>query len=72
MQTELRVGTYCPTCGSFIDGGMITAFDGRPANTVLLEDFVNIEFACEHCGTVIAAMGYDSDNENINTVKYLS
>ena len=56
----IRIGTFCPKCGEFVDGGMIAAFDGRPENTALLEDFEMTEFYCQHCGTSVYTPDYDS------------
>lgn len=57
----IRIGTFCPVCNSFIDSGVIAAFDGRPENTALLEDFQMVDFYCEHCGTTV----YTPDYENM-------
>lgn len=56
----IRIGTFCPVCDEFIDGGMIAAFDGRPENTALLEDFQQVEFYCQHCGTYVYTPDYES------------
>ena len=57
----IRIGTFCPECGEFIDGGAIIYLDGsRPANTVCLEDFAQAEFYCERCGTSVYTPDYES------------
>lgn len=56
----IRIGTFCPVCGEFINGGVIAAFDDRPENTALLEDFEQVSFYCEHCGTSVYTPDYDS------------
>lgn len=56
----IRIGTFCPTCGDFIDGGMIAAFDGRPENTACLEDFEQTEFYCQRCGTSVYTPDYET------------
>lgn len=56
----IKIGTFCPVCDEFIDGGLIAAFDGRPDNTALLEDFQTTEFYCENCGTYVYTPDYES------------
>lgn len=56
----IRIGTFCPVCGGFVDGGLIAAFDGRPDNTALLEDFQMEEFYCQRCGTSVYTPDYES------------
>ncbi len=56
----VRIGTFCPVCGEFIDGGLIAAFDGRPDGTALLEDFEMVEFVCGRCGTAVYTPDYES------------
>jgi len=55
----IRIGTICPVCNEFIDGGVIAAFDGRPENTALLEDFEMTEFYCQRCGTSVYTPDYE-------------
>jgi len=56
----IRIGTFCPVCGEFINGGVIATFDGRPENTACLEDFEQTEFYCQKCGTSVYTPDYDS------------
>lgn len=56
----IKIGTFCPVCGEFVSGGVIAAFDGRPDNTALLEDFQTTEFYCQRCGTSVYTPDYES------------
>jgi len=55
-----RIGTFCPVCGEFINGGFILYGDGRPENTICLEDFEQMEFCCERCNTSVYTGDYES------------
>lgn len=56
----MRIGTYCPNCDTLIDGGVIWAFDGRPDDMILLEDFQCTSFECPNCETVVYTPDYES------------
>lgn len=56
----IKIGTYCPCCNKFINGGSILALDGRPEGVALLEDFQMISFECSNCGTVVYTPDYES------------